>query len=118
LANAITAFAVAQSLALAYALAGNSGNSIRSKKDGVTVAIAGAALVFCVAVWFCNHAQTALLTVPASTDASPMPAGPSLATIKCFLAATMVGRMLAIGGYAVFGIWLLRSTGQKSLPPG
>jgi hypothetical protein len=103
LANAITAFAVAQSLVLAYALGGEAGDKIRSAKKIVTPAIVIAALVYSVAVWFCNHAQVALLT-PANQGA------------EYLLTITMIGRIVAIFGYNAFGMWLLTHTGIKPMP--
>jgi hypothetical protein len=105
LANAITAFAVAQSLVLAYALGGPAGDRIRSAKSFVTVAMGVAALVYSVAVWFCNHAQVVLLK----------PDHPPVA--ECLLAITMAGRIVAIIGYNAFGAWLLHNTGIRSTPP-
>lgn len=93
LANAITAFAVAQSLVFAYAVAEH-GDRIRSIRYSVTCGIGIGIVAFCFAVWFCNHAQTELLG-----NAEPVRA--------CLLWWTMIGRMLAIAGYAAFGLTVL-----------
>ena len=104
LANAITAFAVAQSLAFAYALAGQAGDNIRSKRELVAFGIGVAAFVFSAAVWFCNHAQIALLD-----DGARAKAG-------CLLTITMIGRIAAILGYNTFAMALLYCTGRKPAP--
>src|SRR5262245_41992145 len=92
LANGITAFAVAQSLAFAYALTKDGSARIHAKEEAVTWAIVLAAGAFCVAVWFCNHAHIALLTeAAAAPDGKPLSGG-----IRCTLTGTMLGRMGAI----------------------
>lgn len=93
LANAITAFAVAQSLVFAYAVAQH-GERIRSIRGTVTLGILFGVVAFCFAVWFCNHAQTELL-------------GGAPPKRVCLLWWTMVGRTLAIIGYAGFGLSIL-----------
>jgi hypothetical protein len=100
LANAITAFAIAQSLAFAYALAGEDGEKIQKMRNFVSPAIVAAGIAFCVAVWFCHYAHTKLLRSAKDQGSSGSPNA-------CLLTITMIGRVAAIAGYAAFAVKLL-----------
>jgi hypothetical protein len=71
LANGITAFAVVQSLAFAYAMTKDGAERIRSRRDAVTWGIALAALAFSAAVWFCNEGHIEFLVAAATAAAPP-----------------------------------------------
>lgn len=98
LANAITAFAVLQSLAFVYALAEDSAK-IRSVEPIVTWAIAGSIVVYVLAVALCHRAQT-----------STLPQDSRLDSARSWLFWTMVGRAFAIVLFGAFGLAILYGT--------
>jgi hypothetical protein len=107
LANGITAFAVVQSLAFAYAMTKDGAERIRSQREAVTWGIALAAFAFSAAVWFCNEGHIEFL-VAAATQPGSITEG-----LKCTLTLTMLGRVGAILGYAGFALYILRTSGSK-----